>query len=848
MATGPTATSMPDSALSQPQHSSRSEIKHSWYDLHCTVKATRRLQTTLSNRVPSEFTFQTVQTVEGVRTRLYFLGVPPGNRENTLLYSDLPDDAGLAADTVPVEQLPWNPLLVPFRGLNHMGFSKEEQLLRERKRLGMYGITTYEFDPESGKFLFPANGSLFTCHDPMLTNQPVFPREVVSQCQGVRMDPKFCPFNSGLVSFINNSDLWVTNTNTGEEKRLTFAHKGLQNIAKDPKSAGVATYIVQEEFDRYTGYWWQPQPTDLVPGTGKTTFRILYEEVDESEVEILHIVNSSYGEHGVDDYRYPRSGTTNSKVILKLVEFSVDTEGKIVDVTDKQLSEPLTKHFPWLEYIVRVGWTPDGNNMWAQLLNRNQQSTAVILIPLQSFLPVCSDAEMRESSDGSESLIRVLYEEHSDLWINVHDAIHFFPQTLPGEISFLWASEATGIRQLYFITSALQQPGAIPGNLKPAILQYKMLTSGKGEVIGQQLWVDEISQLVYYKALHDTPLEEHMYVVSYRNPSPPVRLTELGYNVQTVVLSPDQRYMACVLSSLTTPPFSSIFRLSMMGSQPLGMEAKPVCSLLPASAAPATCIPPELFSYTSAATGEAMYGLLYRPHSTDPSRPHPTVLFVYGGPQIQLVTNSYKGIRLLRLQTLASLGYAVVVVDSRGSSRRGLKFEGVLKNQLGSIEIEDQVEGLHYIAAKTGIIDLTRVAIHGWSYGGYLSLVGLAKKPDVFKLAIAGAPVTCWREYDTGYTERYMDTPLNNPAGYAAGSVLNMARNFPDEENRLLIVHGLIDENVHFVHTSLLVDELIKHCKPYQLQIYPRERHGIRRPEASEHYETQLLSWLQAHL
>lgn len=168
MATGPTATSVPDSAIPQPQTNSRLDVKHSWYDLHCNVKATRRLQTTLSNRVPTEFTFQTVQTVEGIRTRLYFLGVPPGNRENTLLYTDLPDDASLASDSQS-EPLPWNPLLVPFRGLNHMGFSKEEQLLRERKRLGMYGITTYEFDPESGKFLFPANGSLFTCHDPMLT-------------------------------------------------------------------------------------------------------------------------------------------------------------------------------------------------------------------------------------------------------------------------------------------------------------------------------------------------------------------------------------------------------------------------------------------------------------------------------------------------------------------------------------------------------------------------------------------------------------------------------------------------------------------------------------------------------
>jgi len=192
---------------------------------------------------------------------------------------------------------------------------------------------------------------------------------------------------------------------------------------------------------------------------------------------------------------------------------------------------------------------------------------------------------------------------------------------------------------------------------------------------------------------------------------------------------------------------------------------------------------------------------------------------------------------------------------------------------MGTVELNDQVEMLQWLAETTGYIDLNRVALHGWSYGGYLSLMGLIQYPDVFKvcahrccfpysritvlincyrynlqLAIAGAPVTSWNFYDTGYTERYMDLPQNNPHGYMAGSILTYVNKFPDDENRLLIIHGLIDENVHFYHTSQLINALVKIGKPYQLQVYPNERHSLRSLDASKHYETTLLSFLQNHL
>nr|XP_022905301.1 dipeptidyl peptidase 9-like [Onthophagus taurus] len=240
--------------------------------------------------------------------------------------------------------------------------------------------------------------------------------------------------------------------------------------------------------------------------------------------------------------------------------------------------------------------------------------------------------------------------------------------------------------------------------------------------------------------------------------------------------------------------------------------------------------------------------MVFRPHDYIPGQKYPTVLNVYGGPEVQLVSNTFKGMRQLRMHMLAARGYCVVAIDSRGSQHRGLGWEGHLKGRMGTVELEDQVEVLKWLAESLKCIDMDRIAIHGWSYGGYLSLMGLAHYADVFKIAIAGAPVTNWSLYDTGYTERYMDLPDQNPQGYLEGSVLNYVNKFPEQENRLLIIHGLIDENVHFYHSSQLISALVKAGKPYSLQVYPNERHSLRHLDASKHYETTLLSFLQNHL
>ncbi|RUS69633.1 hypothetical protein EGW08_022607 [Elysia chlorotica] len=844
--------------------------KKSWIKLRMTVRETRKNITRLTSTTPSNFQFRSVVDEQGrQKTRLYFLGDMDKSRESTLLKVDIPDeplqtllnvegeecsdefmeseDANYL-DPVSGERQPQKepvyPMIpvftshpTPSRGSAPM--SKEEQLLRERKRLGTYGITSYEISPEHGLFIIPAHNGLYRCYD-----KPDFacvPVEIPTRAIGARLDPKICPSNPDLLTFINDSDIWLTCLESGREIRLTHASRGMfgdSRVEDNPVSNGVPSFVIQEEFDRYTGYWWSPQCQHR--GDGKQVYHILYEEVDESEVGIVSIFSPSNTE-STESYRYPRAGTNNASSSLRLLELTVTNTGHVnVQVADYSMRWALFEACPWAEYLTRAGWTADGKYIYAMLLDRLQQRQAVMLISPSSFFDF-------EGKGSSVPHMQCIYEEVSDIWINVNDILYFFPQSSEDSISFLCASEKSGFRHLYLMTSEIHTSGQGTtgqqigqgdgaGSCNPLFL----ILQG---VLPSQVWVDESRGLVFFMGMKDSPLESHLYVTSYRNPGSPVCLTEPGFS-HTVQLSKDFSQFVTVYSSLDSPPQSAVFKLTYDSEEYASCVHLGHLTRKPVSI---DYKPPVLFQYPSRA-GHTAYGLYFPPHGLEQGKRYPTVLFVYGGPCVQMVTNSFKGQKFLRLHTLAADGYAVVVIDGRGSTNRGLNFEGILKNQLGTVEVEDQVEGLLWLASQVQFIDMSRVAIYGWSYGGYMSLMGLAQRPDIFKVAIAGAPVVSWELYDSGYTERYIGLPLSNPDVYKAGSVLTYIESLPDDETRLLLIHSLKDENVHFHHSSALINQLVRCCKPYQLQTYPNERHGIRDNEANEHYKTTVLKFLQDYL
>ncbi|XP_043468840.1 dipeptidyl peptidase 9 isoform X2 [Leptopilina heterotoma] len=825
--------------------------KKSWTELGGVVSdLRRRFSGMLSGSIPGSVSFRSLP--DG-RTRIYFLSSSSSGYETTLLYVDIGH-----SDHANGYKLHWQPVIEAnfqiktlFSVANSNRLSKEEQLLWERKRLVTFGITSYELHAESGKLVFPAASNLYQCVDTGFVPGALFPSEIRMSTPGAKLCPQICPWNSALVAHTCAGDLHLSHCITGSSVRLTHARKGSRSLADDPLTAATPSYVMQEEFLRYTGFWWQPKSEDGI-------YRIVYEEVDESDVKIFRQPSMTTSSEEMDEFRFPRAGSNNARSNLKMVQFKLTDTLQIVDIKNLELQFPLHIMFPWMEYMVRAGWTPDGRHIWVQLLDRKQQRLELVLLSLDNFCePPPNVYNCENHVTPSSSSVQVIYSEHNSCWINVNDLLYFLPSDDPTEIKFIWGSEETNFRHLYLVTSSIagssngiEEPLDKMDSVfsEPRIISKIALTQGDWQVLQRNLWIDEKNSIVYFLGFREGPLEQHIYAVSLNRPLEVRLLTRPGYSYTSVSFNKDCSILVTVYSSIKTLPASQVFRVSLSDWTVDSIVLTPVGYILePSTVEFLDLLIPEIFTH-KISSGDTIYAMIFKPHNYQPGIKYPTVMNVYAGPEIQLVSNTFKGMKHLRMHMLAAQGYCVVMVDSRGSQNRGFAFESYLRRKMGTVELKDQVEVLKWLAESTDYIDINRVAIHGWSYGGYMSLMGLIQYPDVFKLAIAGAPVTSWHLYDTGYTERYMDLPQDNQEGYANGSVISHVNKFPDEENRLLIIHGMMDENVHFYHTSQLINALIKAGKPYQLQIYPDERHSLRNLDANKHYETTFLSFLQNHL
>ncbi len=545
---------------------------------------------------------------------------------------------------------------------------------------------------------------------------------------------------------------------------------------------GLPEFIAQEEMHRYRGFWWSPDARQLA-----------YEEVDESHIPIYRILHQGQDQTGPDaqeDHRYPFAGQANARVRLGVVS----RDGGSTVWMDLGADDDI--------YLARVNWLADGR-LAAQIENRTQTR-----LELRVYDPQTGQA-------------RQLLSEESPVWINLNDIFHSF-KSGPYTGCFLWASERSGFKHLYLYDAA--------GQL------LRALTSGDW-LVDSLAGVDEANGLVYFTASKETPLESHLYAVAIegeRRTGQPRRITQEP-GVHQVTLDHTCRTFVDCASSTHTPYRISLNRLSD------GAELLPVFEANDQRLAELDLRPPELVTLTNRA-GDVLYGAVYRPEGGP--GPYPTLISVYGGPEAQMVTNGWLMTSTMRAQYLRQQGYLVFVLDNRGSSRRGLAFEGAVRHRMGDLEVQDQVDGVRWLLDQ-GLADPARVGIYGWSYGGYMAAMCLMRAPETFKSAVAGAPVSAWDGYDTHYTERYMGTPRANSAGYAASNVMGYVDQM---RGKLMIVHGLIDENVHFRHTARLVNALIRARKRYELLLFPDERHLPRRPEDRVYMEQRIVEFIQQSL
>ena len=436
------------------------------------------------------------------------------------------------------------------------------------------------------------------------------------------------------------------------------------------------------------------------------------------------------------------------------------------------------------EYLARADWAPDGR-LFAQLLDRHQQR-----LELRAF----------DAASGKGEAVLV---DESPVWINVHNDLRFV-----GDGGFVWSSEtATGMRRL-----ELRAPD---GSL------VRALTDGAWPV-DTVAAVDAGGRRVAFIGSPD-PRESHVYVVSLDVAEPERLDVEPGFT--TAVFSKDLSARVESTQSRTTPVTVTLRAPDRVLHAPDEIEVE--------------LVTPDLFSFENR-EGTLLHGALFRPADL----PAPLIVGVYGGPHAQLVQDTWALTADLQAQYLVAQGFAVMRVDNRGSARRGLAFESAIKGHLGTVEVADQVDGVRFAMAQ-GWVDGGRVGITGWSYGGFMTLMCMLREPDVFKVGVAGAPNAVHDGYDTAYTERYMGLPSENPDGYADGSATTHAGNL---QGKLMIVHGLLDENVHFRHTARFVEALSKANKSCDLLIYPSGRHGLRSEADRRQMHERIAGYFLAHL
>jgi dipeptidyl-peptidase-4 len=564
------------------------------------------------------------------------------------------------------------------------------------------------------------------------------------------------------IGFVQDAEVYVIPSTGGEPRQLTSGARGIG------KTNGVAEYVAQEEMARQKGFWWSPDSR-----------WIAFEEVDERHIPIYRIVHQGkpvFNESAQEDHRYPFAGMPNAYVRLGVVP--VDKPGEMVwmDITST-LPDPVDF------YLARVGWFPDGK-LLVQVENREQ--TELHLLEL----------------DPQTGKSRLIIKEINPIWINLHDYFTPLKKAQGKTRSFIWASERSGYRHLYLVNR--DDGSALP------------LTAGDW-MVDALLGVDEERGWVYFTGTLDGPTESHLYRIPLAG-GQPQRLTPQP-GMHAVVLDHAFKRFLDSHHSLSQPPAVALRSLED-GSHLADLYAETDPRL-----AELDLVPPEMVRLKNR-HGDTLYGAIFRPpDGAQSNKPYPLIVSVYGGPQVEVVTNGWNVTVSMRAQYLRSLGFLVFMLDNRGSSRRGHAFEAVVKYKMGQPEVEDQVDGVRWLVEQ-GLADPARVGIYGWSYGGYMSLMCLCQAPDVFRAAVSGAPVTHNDGYDTHYTERYMGKPQDDPERYDLSSVMHYVDKMT---GKLLLVHGLIDENVHFRNTARLINALIKARKRYELLLFPDERHTPRR-------------------
>ncbi|MFN7176753.1 MAG: alpha/beta fold hydrolase, partial [Thermaurantiacus sp.] len=540
-------------------------------------------------------------------------------------------------------------------------------------------------------------------------------------------------------------------------------------------SWGLPEFVAEEEMKRTTGSWWSPDER-----------RIVVARVDESNVAVA--VRAAIGSDGtrVTEQRYPFAGTPNAVVTLHA--FDLDGRRAPLRIDPR----------PDLEYVARVNWlSPE--TIIVQRQPRDQKRLDYVRV------------------DARTGRGTIIFSETSETWTNLHDDL----VPLADGRSFLFSSEETGFRHIWLWDGETR----------------RQVTRGDWPV-DALLGVDEEAGTLLFSAFVDTPLEKGLYRAPLDGSTPPVRLADPGFWVES---SSDARGKRAILTRSAPGQPPQVELLDATRGDRRWIQQNRVADT-PWAAHAGGFVAPE-FGTLAAVDGQTMHWMMLKPPGLPAGARAPVFFEVYAGPGVQRVRRAW-GSPLH--QHLVQQGWIVFMIDNRGTAgaSRGRAFEEPLYRRVGVLEVEDQIRALQWLKSQP-FVDADRVAVYGWSYGGYMALRLMTEHPEAFRAGISGAPVTDWTLYDTHYTERYLGNPAQDMAPYEASDVTGRADRLA---RPMLLIHGLADDNVVFDHSAKMMAALQQAGRPFETMVYPGQTHRIAGPVLQTHMWTQIMDFLRRHV
>ena len=510
--------------------------------------------------------------------------------------------------------------------------------------------------------------------------------------------------------------------------------------------------------------------------------RLAVARVDESGVAVVS--RAAIGAEGtkVFDQRYPLAGTANAIVDLYVIKADGSTRVKVDLGSNPDI------------YLARVDWAAGGKTLLVQRQSRDQKTLDML------------------SVDPDTGASKILFSEIAKTWLNLHDNLRVLKDG-----SLLWSSERDGFSHLYRFKGG----------------KWSQLTKGAW-MVRNVAGVDEAKGLVYFTANRETPLEQQLYSVPIAGGAIK-QITPNGYWHSAVMDKQGARAIVS-RSNASSPP--QVYLADATGKRIAWIEENALDTAHPYAPYVASHVTPK-FGTIKAVDGTLLHTKLLTP-KIEPGRTYPVLVQVYGGPGAgRQVTNTWGG---GLHQYLVDQGWIIFSVDGRGTPDRGTAFEGQIHEKMGSVEVADQLAGIEWLKSQPWA-DPKKIAVYGWSYGGYMTLKLLEAAPGKFAAGVSGAPVTKWELYDTHYTERYMGHPKNG--AYPKSGALNDADKIADP---LLLIHGMADDNVVFENSTALMGKLQAAAAPFETMVYPGQTHSVGGPKISVHLWKTILAFLNRNI